>query len=84
MAQVKAEFEFKCRRCGQVFVNMNQVLTDERDIAALRHLRSMLEDVVRGHVTLAIHFCVPPSDDAKSLSKEVGVGDLIGYTVRLK
>ena len=83
MAQVKAEFEYRCRKCGQVFVNMDQILTDERDIAALRHLRGMLEDTVRGlNLLLAIHFCKPGED--RTLSPEVGIGDLIGYVIRSK
>jgi len=85
MAQAVAEFEFKCRRCGEVFTNMDQILTDVHDIAAVRHLRQMISQPGRpGAETalLAIHACKPPEDG--KLSVEMGVADLIGYTVRSK
>jgi len=81
---VKAEFEYRCRRCGQIFVCMDQVLTDERDIAAVKHLRDMISEPGIGGPVLGIHFCDPPAGDPAVASKEVGVGDLIGYTVRSK
>lgn len=76
MPQMQAEFEYKCRRCEVVFVNMVQVLVGEDSPAAIRHLSEMTNDSQfgrRGPSLYAIHQCGGP---------ETGIGDLIGYTIR--
>jgi hypothetical protein len=76
MPQMQAEYEYKCRRCGEVFVYTVQILAGEGDINPLSYLSGVVQIGRTGRdgpSLYAIHDC---GED------QTGVGDLIGYTIR--
>jgi len=74
--QYRAEFEYRCRRCSKVFVALDQIVKDEKDLTPLRFLRRIITTEPGRPAMLAIHFCTHLSQC------EVGVADLIGYAIR--
>ena len=79
--QAEAHFEYKCRRCGEVFSPMVQILVSAEDTKAIGHLRNIITAPGRSASILAIHFC-GREPEAEGLPKVTGVGDLIGYTIK--
>lgn len=79
--QVDAHFEYKCRRCGEIFSPMVQILVSEADTKAIGHLRDIITRPGHSSSLLAIHFC-NREKGAEGLPHVTGVGDLIGFTVK--